>query len=311
MSTSENSPASYALFRAEVVNTDNFISKGYINVYIEGIDFEQTNTSDSVRNCLVLSQFGGLDRMGFITCPPIKSLGYVMFPNGDMNLDPVWMGSVNIPADKNTDKNEDAKYKLPKELSDPTEILLKTQYTKIDNEVLNGSSNKVENFIKLNEDSIILAKVRQDDYGQYDYERNDLLEQPVHSIQINNDSIILSFKQKGNQKIHSFELNDEGILITAENNKISFIKINENGITLNSGDKSTLNLSSDGIISIDAEQEIDLNGSSDNVTKWSGFNDFVDAYNNHTHGTPDGPSSDPNSKWNKAKSAQAEKVKCS
>lgn len=311
MGTSDNSAASYALFRAEVVNTENFISKGYINVYIEGIDFEQTSSSDSVRNCIVLSQFGGLDRMGFITCPPIKSLGYVMFPNGDMNLDPVWMGSVNLAADKNAEKEEDAKFKLPKELRDPTEILLKTQYTKIDDETLNGSSNKVENFIRMNEEAIVLAKVRQDDYGKYDYERSELLEQPVNSIQIKNDSIVLSFKQKGNEKIHSFKLDDNGITITAENDKVSFIKITDTGITLNSGDKSTMNLSSDGIISIDAEKQIELNGSSDNVTKWSGFNDFVDAYNNHTHGTPDGPSSDPNSKWNKAKSAQAEKVKCS
>ena len=129
-----------ALFRAEVVTTDKFVEKGTIGIYVEGIDFEETDLNSEGRQCIILTPFGGLDRMGLVMCPPIGAKGYVMFPGGNTNNAPVWMGGAVVPAELNIMVEDDKQRKLPKELADPTEILLKTQYTKKDNQVLNKIS---------------------------------------------------------------------------------------------------------------------------------------------------------------------------
>ena len=305
---------SQGLHRARVMKTSSFISTGTIGVYVEGVDFEETDFNSNGRACIVLTPYGGLDKMGLTMCPPIGADGYVMFPAGDYNSAPVWMGGALVPAEKNVGVDQKAVKTLATEYLDPTDILLKTQYTTLSDHSTNKSTtNKVENYIQMNESTLTLAKVRQDDFNKFDYTRSDVLTQPVNSVSITNSAVTLTLKEKGNDanKTHTITVDDNGISITfASTNLNNFIKIDSNGISLNANDKSSILIGTNGVVQIDADTEIDLNGSSDNMCKWSGFNDFVDTYNAHTHGTPDGPSSDCSNKWNNASSARSDKVKC-
>lgn len=306
---------SQGLHRARVMKTESFISTGTIGVYVDGVDFEETDFNSDGRACIVLTPYGGLNKMGLTMCPPIGAEGYVMFPGGDYTAAPVWMGGALVPAEKNAGLNDQNAIKtLASEYLDPTDILLKTQYTtKSDESTHKSTTNKIENYIQMNESTLTLAKVRQDDFNNFDYERSDVLTQPVNSVSITNSSVIMTLKEKGNDsnKTHTITVDDNGINITfSSTNLNNFIKIDSTGISLNANDKSSISIGTNGIVQIDATTEIDLNGSTDNMCKWSGFNDFVDTYNNHTHGTPDGPSSDCSNKWNNASSARSDKVKC-
>jgi hypothetical protein len=247
-----------------------------------------------------------------ITCPPIGAHGYVMYPGGDLKTIPVWMGAAVVTADTNSMKNANAKRTVAPELTDPTDFLIKTQYTTKRNQTLNTQANKVENFVKLNEEAIVLAHVRQDDYTNYTYSEPNILNQPVNSLVIKNDSITINLKHRGNSASNSNNLiiSENGIELNFKSQQAtSSIKLTTDGIKLDVNGKNSINIGTDGIIKIDSEKEIQLNGSSDNVTRWSGFNDFVNVFNDHVHGTSEGLSSDNLNKFNDAGSAKSTKVK--
>ena len=86
------------------------------------------------------------------------------------------------------------------------------------------------------------------------------------------------------------------------------VTVSKDQLVLSAGG-STIKVSKDGDIEIMSSKAIKLNGDSKSVCLWEGFNDFVSIFNNHTHGTPSGPSSPPMTSYTQASQAKSKNVK--
>jgi len=276
------------LFRATVVNTNSFIDTGFISVHISGVSVSQ----DDFYNCMIRTTFGGLDKNGMFTVPPIGSTGYVLFVRNEPSESPLWMGSPMVPSDLNTEKQDNEKLFVPPETVDPTTIVLRSQYTKKETggEDLTSDKNKIESIIRLNENEITFSKPKTNDYT---YKKNpyNLLSEKQNTIMITDTEIYIKYISSDNKKF-ILKLGDNGIELNYnDKNKITMIGDN---ILLNSDNKSKIELKGDGVVKITTSEYIKILGEDDHLLKWSKYNELVTAFNMHTHEPgSDAPSSGP------------------
>lgn len=289
------------LYRAQVVETDEFQELGKIKIHILGMSNE-----DVWEYCEVTTPFGGLPNMGISAVPPIGAVGFVGF---ERNRDdtPVWLGGLlNFWG-----KPQEDGYARPVEAEDPSDFIIKTQYTSFENRETESSENKVENIIKMNENELTIAKVKQDDDYEYKKEAYKLEDQAYNMLRITDEEIKIKFKFTGNNKSNSISVTEEKANLTFDTDAGEMeINVVEDSITLKAG-STTLVVNKDGTLEIDASM-IKLNGDPNTAALYEGFRDFVNnAYNSHTHGSPSGPTSPPVKPYTSSQSAKSESVKLS
>lgn len=290
------------LQRAEVVDTADFPETGLIRVRLLSSD-----VSGVSRKVEVLTPFGGLPNMGMQALPPIGAHGMVSFEQNDDGSG-IWMGSLLLSYG---DKKE-ADYLTPVEAETQNDFIIKTQYTKKDSGDVDAKDNKVENIIRLNKESMTLAKIKQAD-GKYAYHKEayDIEEDAVNLIKLDDTEVKLKYKFNDNSKENTISLKEDGIRIrydadAAEN----YVSITEDYTIINSGG-TTIKVMSDGNVdlTVPSGKFINLNGSSNYGTLYEGFRDFVqNVFNTHTHPTNNGPTFPPVVKG-KSDSAKSKSVK--
>ena len=287
------------IYRAEVVETDSFLEQGKIKVRISGF-----NDGNSWEKATILTPFGGGANYGMITVPPIGAHGYVMFER-EMDTYPIWLGSM-IKYDGKEVKDA---YHIPVEVQDPSDFVIKTQYTTKGHTDLDTDKNKTENIIKLNEKMLYLGKFQQTDKYKYEKASYDPDKDAINSFCITDTYVKIRMKYKDNSKANEFTVTESALTLSYDTDEGKMnIVVAKDKITMTAGG-STITMSKDGNIEIMSAKQIHLNGSDKSVTLWEGFNDMVSVFNNHTHGTPSGPSSPPMTRYTQAQQAKSKNVK--
>jgi len=290
------------LQRAEVMDTSDFTETGLIRVRLLGTDVAGVS-----RKVEVLTPYGGLANMGMQMLPPIGAHGMVLFEQ-NQDLHGVWVGSILLSYGPKDDEG----MRTPVEAEAPEDFVIKTQYTTKDSQELDTKENKVENIIKLNKESLTLAKIKQDD-SKYTYHKEayDLEEDAVNLIKLEDSEIKIKYKFDDNSKENTITLQEDGIDIgyDTEDGKMS-VSIEEKQLQLSAGG-TLIKVSKDGAvdITVPSGKYINLNGSSNYGTLYEGFRDFVqNVFNNHVHATNNGPTFPPTVKG-KSDSAKSKSVK--
>lgn len=168
-----------AIYQAKVVNTDDTSNRGLVRVRV--YRFDTNNEIDSEFDfAYVASLGGGPAGSGIHIIPPIGSLGFVQYVNGDGST-PVWMGASNSVLKNFKDEEGNVEFTVtpfPVEMdNDPTTIVWKTQYPtkKIPEDGTEPMYNlnfaartddettwiKAENLFKLSENEFTLLKYNQ------------------------------------------------------------------------------------------------------------------------------------------------------
>lgn len=289
------------LRRVEVVDTSEFADLGKIKIRVLGIMPE-----DAWEYADVMTPFGGLPNMGMQALPAIGSIGFALFEREQDNY-PVWIGGLLHSWGEELDEG----YANPVEAKDPTDFIIKTQYTKFDDQELESDSNKVENIFKMSENEFTIAKVRQDaDNYSYKKEEYELEDEPYHVLKFTDEEIKIKFKFKDNSKSNALILNeDEANLIFDTDAGEMSIKATEDYVTL-IAKGSEIKVNKDGDIEIMADGKVKLNGDGNTAVLYEALRDFINqSYNSHTHGTPAGPSSPPMSPYTQSSSLKSQSVK--
>lgn len=289
------------LYKAQVVNTDEFQEIGKIKIHVLGLANE-----DAWEYAEVLTPFGGLPNMGISIVPPIGAIGYVAFERGRDDT-PVWLGGLlNYWGEA-----QEEGYAKPVEGEDPSDFVIKTQYTTFEDREVDSDTNKVENIFKMNENELTVAKVKQGDDYEYKTEAYDLEDQAYNMLKITDEEIKIKYKFSGNDKSNSISVTEEKANMTFDTDAGEMeVKVEEEKIVLQAGG-TTVTIHKDGDVEIDA-QTIKLNGDPNTAALYEGFRDFVNnAYNSHTHGSPSGPTSPPVKPYTSTQSAKSESVKLS
>jgi hypothetical protein len=287
------------IYRAEVVDTDSFLEQGKIKVRVHGF-----TDDNSWEKATIVTPFGGGPNMGMVTVPPIGAQGYVMFER-DMDTYPIWLGSV-LQYQGKWMKDKDA---APVEMVNPSDFIIKTQYTTVKAKDFDNKDNKIENIIKLNENALYLGKFQQGDKYKYEKASYNLDDDCINSISITDTYVQMRMKFKDNSKANEIIVAEDKITLVYDvDSSTMMVTIANDSITLTSGG-STVTMKKDGNIEIMSNKEIHLNGDDKSVCLWEGFNDFVQTFNSHTHGTPSGPSSPPVTTYSQANQAKSKNVK--
>jgi len=287
--------------RARVINTDEFKETGKIKINILGL-----MTEDAYEYAEILTPFGGLPNMGMQILPPIGAIGYVQFERNQDTL-PVWIGSVLRSWGKELYEDKTAN---PVESEDPSDFIIKTQYTKTDDQEYDGDTNKVENILKMNENEFTLAKVRQDtdDYS-YEKESYDIEDKAYNIVKLTDEEIKINFKFKDNSKSNNISVKEDGVSMSFDTDAGEMTTVvTEDTIELTAG-KSIITVNKDGDVTIDTEGKVKLNGDSNTAVLYEPLRDFVNqTFNSHTHGSPAGPTSPPTSPYTNTQSMKSKSV---
>lgn len=287
------------LYRAEVVDTDLYAERGRITIRIFGLQNEDTH-----EEAYVLNPFGGLPNMGSQFLPPIGAVGYVIFEKADDRF-PVWMGAVSRYWGK---EMEDG-YGHPVEAEDPTDFVIKTQYTTKNDQDVDSPSNKVENVLKMNEEALTIAKYHQTDQYTYEKEAYDPDDsKAINLIQIKDDQIKIKVRTEDNSDERVLIINGDQILLEwgPEQN----VTIEEDRTVIKSGG-SDIEIDAGGTVTVNSDKIV-LKGESGTGVFYEMIRDFVNqAYNSHTHGTPAGPSGPPVTPFTATSTGESKHVKLS
>jgi len=291
------------LYEAEVLDTSEFATTGKIKVRIGGMP-----NRDIYEMAIVLTPYGGLPNMGMQTLPPIGAYGVIAYIR-EKDENPIWMGSMMRWWQDNNSKELDNGYANPVEAQDPSDFVVKTQYTTIEDQDLDGESNKVENIIKLNEEGITLAKVQGNDNYKYQKSGYDLAKDyPANTITIKDSEIKLKVRTDDNSADRTFIVN--GAELRMEWGEDQSIIINKDKTVIKNG-SADITILKDGKVEVNADKIV-LKGEDGTGMFYEGFRDFVNnAYNNHTHGTPSGPSGPPTALYTGTSTAKSGHVKLS
>jgi len=288
------------LYKAQVVDTEEFQELGKIRIHVLGLANE-----DAWEHAEILTPFGGLPNMGISIVPPIGAIGYVAFERGRDDT-PVWLGGLlNYWG-----AAQEEGHAKPVEGEDPTDFVIKTQYTQFEDREVDSESNKVENIFKMNENELTIAKVKQGDDYEYKKEAYQLEDQAYNMLKITDEEIKIKFKFSGNEKSNSISVTEDKASMTFDTDAGEMeIKVEEEIVTLKA--KGTQITIKDGEVHIDSDL-IKLKGDSGTGAIYEGFRDFVNnAFNSHTHGSPAGPTSPPMKPYTATQSAKSESVKLS
>lgn len=291
------------LYQAEVLDTSMFAEEGKIKVHIMG-----NKNLEVYEMVSVMTPFGGLPNMGMQAIPPIGAIGLIAYIRERDNY-PVWIGSLMRYWQTDDEPVLDEGYANPVEAQDPSDFVIKTQYTKVDEQEIDTNENKVENVIKMNEEAIIISKIQQNDnysYKKEAYDPND--EYPANTITIKDSEILLKVRTQDDSADRVFKVDgDELHLEWAEDQTIT---IKEDKTIIRNGE-ADVTVYNDGKVEVNADK-IHLNGTDGTGMFYEGFRDFVNnAFNSHTHGTPSGPSSPPVAPYTSTSTAKSGHVKLS
>lgn len=290
------------MFQAEVLDTADFKETGKIKVHLIG-----STSQDQYEMVGVMTPFGGLPNMGMQFLPPIGAIGLVIYIR-ENERHPIWIGALMRYWQDPDDKELDNGVAHPVEAEDPTDFVVKTQYTKTDDQELDGD-NKVENVIKMNEEAILISKIQQNDNYNYETEAYDSQEDyPANTIRIADDEIRLKVRTDGNDADREFIVNGDELRLEWGEDQTITVKEDKTIIKNGEADVTVFN---DGKVQVNADK-IELNGTDGTGMFYEGFRDFVNnSFNNHTHGTPSGPSSPPVAPYTSTNTAKSQNVKLS
>lgn len=196
-----------AIYRAKVINTNDPQNRGRVRVRV--LKFDTPSESDENYTwSFVLALNGGPQNSGICIIPPIGSIGFIAYLDGDGST-PIWLGTSNL---QKLDIKKDGETRftipaLPVEMdNDPTTIVWKTQYpTRSDdkynmNFYADGDDSdswiKSENLLKLSENEFTILKYNQgrtsnDGYEigyTYNYEPYSIDDDVVLEGEISDDS---------------------------------------------------------------------------------------------------------------------------
>jgi hypothetical protein len=290
------------MYQAEVLDTADFKETGRIKVHLMG-----TANPDVYEMVGVMTPFGGLPNMGMQALPPIGAVGLVMYIR-ERERHPVWIGSLLRYWQDEEEKELDEGIANPVEVEDPSDFVVKTQYTKTDDQELDGD-NRVENVIKLNEEGILLSKIQNNDNYNYETEAKDYTDEyPANTISIRDNEIRLKVRTDDNGADREFIVNGDELRL--EWGEDQTITVKEDKTIIKNGEADIV-IDNSGKVLVNAEK-IELNGTDGTGMFYEGFRDFVNnAFNNHTHGTPSGPSSPPVAPYTSSSTAKSQNVKLS
>jgi len=290
------------LFEAEVLDTSMFSEIGKIKVRIGG-----TPDPELYEMVGVLTPFGGLPNMGMQALPPIGAYGLIAYIR-EKDRNPIWIGSMLRYWQTNEDKVLDNGIANPVEVKDPSDLIIKTQYTTLSDQDLDGD-NKVENIIKLNEEGITLAKVQNNSNYKYEKQFYSLeKDYPANTITIKDSEIKLKVRTDDNSADRVFIVN--GNELRLEWGEDQSIIVNKDKTVIKNG-QADITILKDGKVEVNADKIV-LKGENGTGTLYEGLRDFVNnAYQNHVHGTPSGPSGPPAVPYMSINTAKSNHVKLS
>jgi hypothetical protein len=273
------------IFEAEVLDTKDFVTTGKIKVKLASMP-----DPELWEFAVVLTPYGGLPNMGMQTLPPIGAWGCVAYLREDQSS-PVWLGSLLRYYQTPSAKVLDDGIANPVEGKDPTEFVIKTQYTKTDNLDTDSDDNKVENVLRLNEKYFQIAHIQQTDKYKYEkdaYEAED--NKPINSITIKDGEIRLKVRTDADDADRYFVVNGEQVKFEYdEDHNITF---DAKKCVIKSG-QADIEVNDSGKVVVTADK-IELNGNGFTAAMYEPIRDFINqSYNTHIHGTPSGPSSPP------------------
>jgi hypothetical protein len=289
------------IFEAEVLDTSMFNEMGRIRVKLASM-----SDPELWEYAIVLTPYGGLPNMGVQSLPPVGAWGCVAYLRGDQSY-PVWMGSMLRYYQTETGKEMDKKIANPVEATEPTEFVIKTQYTTPENLDIDSDDNKVENILRLNENYFQMTHVQQSD--KYNYEKKAYeaeKNKPMNTITIKDNEIRLKVRTKEDDADRFFVV-DQG-KVRFEYDKDHWIDFDVDRCIIKSG-KADIEIKDFGKIIVTADR-IELNGNNFWATLYEPIRDFVNQhYNKHIHGTPCGPSSPPKSPFMQATTFKSKHTK--
>ena len=278
-----------SLYKCDVIDTREFLETGYIQVRVHGLDPEGV-----FEDAEIMTPFGGLEGMGMQALPPIGSVGYVLYELGNPEK-PVFIGSKLVGGTPNEENRAPEGTLLNRaESEDPSDLILKTQYTLFDERDLTGTENKSENILKMTEKEFTLAKIRQDEsVYEYKEEPYDIKEAAYNIVKITDDEIVLRFKFEDNSTANEIKVNEDTVSMDFDTEAGDMsVQVEDDKILLKASG-STVTIEKDGKVIVEAER-IDLGGNSNTGVLYEPLRDFVNqVFNAHTHGTPVGPTSPP------------------
>lgn len=254
----------------------------------------------------IMTPIGGLPNMAMQWVPPVGASGYIMYKNGDSRK-PVWIGSKLMPWDRagaTTISDVDLVPGVVEADDGIADFIIKTQNTTFENQdVDDAENNKVENILKMSKGEFTLAKVKQGDKYEYKTENYDIKTEPNYQIiSMTDDKITIRFNSAENDGEYA-ELNmteGETKLSTKYGDKEAVIKLDQNGVNIDSAGKTTINIDAEGNINITGKKmvveadKIELGGNSNKAVLYEPLRDFImQTYMTHVHPTPSGPSGPP------------------
>jgi len=260
----------------------------------------------------IMTPIGGLPNMAMQWVPPVGAVGYILFQGGDSRR-PVWIGSKLIPWDAAGADNiadADVRNGLVEADDGAHDFIIKTQNTTFENQDVDDvENNKVENILKMSKGEFTLAKVQQTDKYEYKTENYDIKEEPHYQIiTMQDDKIAIKFNSSQNDGEYAHLTLTEGqtSIETSYGDKVSSIKISQNGVAIDTDGQSVITIGPDGTINITGKKmivdadKIELGGNSNKAVLFEPLRDFINqTYMKHTHASPAGPTAPPAPSVNK------------
>lgn len=252
----------YGIYRAKILDNRDPGGTGKVLVHIYELD-GPLNYDESFHQWVpVLSPYGGNPQMGLFMTPPIHADGYVIFEGGNYTK-PVWIGSFPFATIKEVDEDasEDAGYTVlrvkptvpPEQENNPEKIVLKTQYTTVEQPDIEDDENIVENVVSMNRERLELLHVNK---SEYEYSGGGVnSSQPSSSISLTDNGIRLQVVSADN-KINAINVTTDGIVL--ESHTGDSIIVTGNSIRIASSDEGEVVISGleNGSVKINGKQVV-------------------------------------------------------
>lgn len=236
----------FGIYRAKCLDNKDPKGLGQILVHIYETDGPLSYDEQGHQWIPVLSPFGGVPQMGFYMIPPIHADGYVIFEGGKQNK-PVWIGAFPFTTIKEVDEeaSEAAGYTVlrvkptvpPEQQSDPSTVVIKTQYPSSGQPDFTSSENVVENLVVMDENKLELLHVNK---NEYEYSAGGVSDgQPSSSISLTDNGIRLQVRNPAGE-VQAIEITGTGIRL--ESALGDFINITNGNIQIKGSDQAQIQI---------------------------------------------------------------------
>jgi hypothetical protein len=253
----ETSLKYYGIYRAHVVNNNDPLGIGRIQVHIYARDGALSYDPVNHQWIPVLSPFGGLSQMGLFIAPPIHAEGYVTFESGDPGK-PVWNGtSPPVPQSTlNQEATQAAGYGVvqvnpttPPEIgTDASRIVWKTQYPTLANSDVTSNDNPIENILLMDKSQFSIQHVNQ---SAYQYSQGGITSgTPGSYIKLGDTSVTIGVLTSDNKR---YELSITNTGITMKTNQGDQIILQDGFIKITGSDTAQIQILAKNNGSVDIE----------------------------------------------------------